>query len=716
MIRSLLLSVALATPAVAETALVRSGEHGTFTRLVIYLPAAQDWTLGRTEAGYSFATSAEAQPEYDLSRIWDLIPRSRLASVSVDRETGALDLRLGCDCHIFPFETQPGFVVLDVKPGAAPPASAFEAPFAMPGAHDDATPEHLAEGYDWIAGRQSIVAASGDAPSMRMPLPTGEVSLDPLHDELLEQIARGAADGIVDMVLPGKPVPTQENDHHDLPWSNIHIGELPGVIVTEADDFVEGARPETACPDPALLDLPSWGSDKPVQDLLSEARAGLYGEFDVPEPEAILRGVKALLYLGFGAEARQTAELLGNDGPEELAYYLSMARLIDGETDPQTPFGAMLGCDGPAALYAALARDRLPAGKGADRDAIVQAFVALPAHLRLHLGPSLAERFLARDDAEAARMIRDAMERSPERDAAAVALLDAKTKLHTDDPEAAQASAEEAVLLDGDGPDGLVTLVEAHFRTLDPLPAETAEALRALQREMSGTADGASIDRAVILALALSGQFDEAFQEPGAVGAEQEDLWRIVADRAADDDFLAKAVLPSGTLAPAVAPDLAETVAGRLLRLGFPDAALAWLDPVAADDPPARRRLAAEAILGRGDAGSALTLLSGLDDPAANALRARALVRMDDLPAAAQAMAAAGSAEEAVRLGPWARDWARLDPALPEPWLAAAKALETPAGSETGPLGRGNHALEATATSRAAIEALLNSVTPPSAE
>ena len=41
--------------------------------------------------------------------------------------------------------------------------------------------------------------------------------------------------------------------------------------------------------------------------------------------------------------------------------------------------------DGPAALWAALSHDRLPAGPEVNRDAIVQAFQALPPQLRRDL-------------------------------------------------------------------------------------------------------------------------------------------------------------------------------------------------------------------------------------------------------------------------------------------------------------------------------------------
>ncbi len=715
MIRWLILFLALSGSANAETARVLSGEHGDFTRLVIELPEGADWQLGRTPDGYAFAVKADVQPGYDLALVWQRIPRTRLQALQADPTTGVLSLRLGCDCHIFPFEYRTGVVVLDIKPGPAPARSSFEAAFPAP------SPEPVAaitnsktQGYNWLAEKDAHKTNPGVA--LPLPLDTGSVSLEPLRDQLLEEIARGAADGIVDMRLPGKPRKPIVSDYAELPWSQIRVGEDPGVIVTDPDAFVAGSLPASVCADPSLLDLPAWGSDMQPHDVLAMTREGLYGEFDAPVPDAILTSIKGLLYLGFGAEARHQADLM-EPAPEDatLRLYRSMARIVDGESDPQTPFASMLDCDGPAALWAALAHDRLPAGRGVNRDAILQAFAALPAHLRRHLGAGLAEKFLARDDTEAARMIRDAMERAPDSDKAAVALLDAKVDLHGGNTEAAIAHAETAVALDGDQAENLVALVESHFQTLEPLAPETAEALLAIQGEIEGTADGPAVNRAVVLALALSGQFDAAFAQENMSEAALAELWQVAQDRAPDDAFLTKAVLPAGANPPVVRPEVKLAIAKRLLALGFPDAAQAWIGPVEVSESPELRLIAAKAALGIGDARSTVALLDGMNDLDVEAVRAQALLQLGDLAAAGTALTAAGESEAAARLGPWRGDWAKLDPALPSPWLQAASLIAPANATETPPLlARSGQAVEASLASRQAIEALLASVTSPS--
>jgi hypothetical protein len=705
----------LAFPAAAETSRVLSGEHGDFTRLVIEQPEADDWTLGRTETGYAFGQAAGIDVAYDLSRVWQRIARTRLKSVQLDPKTGLLELDLACDCHVFPFEYQPGIIVLDIKPGPAPPGSVFEAGLAPRAAEGALTGGLSAAGsYDWLG-----LARDPAGPVARTTLPlvldTVAVSLEPLRDELLEQISRGAVEGVVDMELPGKPPKVAETDNGELPWSQIRIGEQPGLEVIGA----YADKPETGepadCPAEGLLDVAAWGEDRPALDLLAEARNGLYGELDIIQPDALLRSVQLHIYLGFGAEAAQQATLLqGQADDSELLLYASMARIVDQDSDPQTPFVTMLGCNGPAALWAALARDRLPPGPELNRKAVLGAFLALPTHLRRHLGAGLAEKFLAHGDAEAARIIRDTLERTPGADQVEVALLDAESSMHDGDIESAQAHADHALSLDADREAGLVALVETHFRTIDPLEPDVAEALLAQRGEGSAGPTGDELDRAIVLALALSGQTDNAFADKAASGAVLSDLWQVAHSRATDDDFLRHAVLDASTNRPETAPEVAFAIAERLVALGFHDAALVWLGPVDPADDEAHRLMAAEAELGRGNAREAVVLVEGLHDARAEELRAKALVQLGDLALAGKALMAAGDVEGSERLGLWDRNWAAASPTTQEPWFNAADHAETAAPEgEGGLLGRGNQSLEKGLAARTAVETLLSAVPSP---
>lgn len=725
MIRVLLLALAvgIAQPAAAEVARVASGEHANFTRLVIELPAATDWTVGRTAMGYGFATVQPVQPDYDLDRVWQRIPRTRLQSLRIDPVSGALQLALACDCHVVPFSYRPNMVVLDIRNGPAPAGSRFENPLALApepdlppasSARDPAQPMRSAAAvYDWRAGLRGNPGersfATGDVPSFA----TGGLSLQPLRDQLLEQISRGAADGVVQMEMPGIPSAQEGNSWGELPWTQIRIGEAAGVAVRP------GGRDTPVSDSPCIpaqdLDLAGWGEGLLPPDLIAQTRTGLYGEFDALNETALERAIRAHLHLGFGAEARTYVEMAerGMD-MALLPHYRSLSFLVDGELDPQTSFARMLDCDGPAAFWAALARDRLPPGPGVNSEAIVAAFLALPPHLRRDLGPVLAERLLARDDVEPARQVRNAVARTPETDPSTVALLDAKAELHLGQPVAAQGLAETALSTEADRADGLVTLVEAHFRQVLPLPPEIPLTLRTLAREAEGSSDAPALQRALVLALALSGDIDGAFAEVDGGEGISDDLWQVVAARATDDAFLTHAVLAPGALRPDAAVKTATAIAERLVGLGFGEAALRWLGPVSPIDPEARRRSAAAAELLRGEAQAALDLLAGLVDPDSVRLRAEALIQQGDFAAARGALQSAGAEDRAAELLPWEGNWQSFSELGAEPWTtAAAFANGDPALADGGPLTRGEALLADSAAMRAAMAGLLEAVPSP---
>jgi hypothetical protein len=235
--------------------------------------------------------------------------------------------------------------------------------------------------------------------------------------------------------------------------------------------------------------------------------------------------------------------------------------------------------------------------------------------------------------------------------------------------------------------------------------------LRTLLREASGRPDEPALQRALALALALSGGIDAAFEAAEGSDLAARDLWQIVPVRAEDDAFLSHAVLSDAAVVPAVDPASADRIAARLVQLGFPDAALRWLGAVTADAPPERRQLAAEAELGRGNARAAADLLAGLDSPAAQELQARALIQLGSLVPAHAALLAAGSTDAADRVLTWQRDWSAVGKDGDDPWAAAARLVEiSDPASDLGPLAQSASLLEDSAAMRAAVAALLTDV------
>ena len=123
----------------------------------------------------------------------------------------------------------------------------------------------------------------------------------------------------------------------------------------------------------------------------------------------------------------------------------------------------------------------------------------------------------------------------------------------------------------------------------------------------------------------------------------------------------AETMLDAGALiAPVPANDAARrAIAGRLIELGLPKAALAMLAPAYARGDAATRMLAAEAELRLGDGAAAQAALGELPGPEAAALRARAFALGGDFRAAETTLDAAGRPAAAAPYAWPAGDWPR---------------------------------------------------------
>lgn len=740
MIRWLLVLLVMAVPLMAAAApvVVKSGEHDGFTRLVLEYEGPVNWQVGRTSDGYELRLEGEA-PAYDLSVVFDIIGKSRLAAIWVDPASKDLRIGIACNCHAIPFEFRPGIVVIDLRDGGPPKGSSFE--LALDGSDIDIRPVRPAPrpkarptlpksgGYDWI---RLAVPPRGAAPAAEKPMPAkadpAPVELDvidpdfqPLRDSLLRQLSRGAAQGVVEMALPRLP----EAQRQGPPFPSVRIGdgELPGVSagagLPEHQNIASEGR---ECVPAEALDIASWGDERPVFEQMAEAMGGLSGEFDKPDTAALTRAVHFNLHLGFGAEVRQLMLAFPVDAPDG-AVWKSLAYLLDGEPDPDPYFAGLASCEGPSALWALLSDPVPTKGTPIAARAVLLAFSALPIHLRRHLGSDVADRFLAMDDINSARAIRDAVLRAPGGEARDAELLQARMDMATGDHGAAAMRAEEA--LKEPGPrsgEALIAFTEAQVAQTLPIEAEIAMALAAMLPEHAGSPEEPQYRRATTLAAAASGDFGTALAQSGADGATVTDLWRLLARLGSDDDILAHAILPPGEAVPAVEGSTMAQLAERLIGLGFPADALRWLTPAENFDPLLR----AKAHLAVPDPGAAIAVLDGTTDPAALMLRARAHQMLGDEEQAAQVFAAAGDEASGWRAEGRAQNWKALASDGPAPWKdAAASVLDAQAnpptaaegaaaeGVASGSLARSRQLVENSAATRAALDALLATLPAP---
>lgn len=709
-----LLMVGLAVPAEAQAVRVTAGEHEGFTRVVLDYPRAVDWQVGRTEDGYELRLAGEAM-RYDLTRAFTLIGRERLSGLWADPESGALRLEVGCACHALPFALRDDTVVIDLRDGSPPPEWGFETGFDglrkaplrgrapavaqnYPAVREETSAvagESQAPPVKWDWAQGALAAGGSDAPTPVPPLPDARIGA--LRQALVESFAKAATQDLVD---PVEKLGPRERTGVKAPMAEMRLG---GVEVRPASEpEPDLAREGALCPGDTSLALQDWGDARPIHEQMADATASLAGEFDRTQPDALYRAVRFQLFLGFGAEARGLMRAF--DGPmPERALWTTLSYLVDGGTDPEGAFKGLAGCDDAAALWATVADPALPLG-AVNTPALLRSFSALPPHLRLGIGPSLAERFMTAGDGVTAQALSDALLRPHDEEARRTVLMQARFAIEAGDYAAADAAL--APLVADAGPlavDVLVTQVELAARTGAALGQEVVTTVESLLRE-AGEEESVSLRRALVLARALSGDFDSAFAALAESAETAPDLWHLLAEKGPDEALLAHALTDDPALRDALPAETRRKVAERLLTLGFADAAGLW---AGADDP----LLSARAALMTGEPERVLQILGAADGEEAKKLKAEALLQVD-AAAAVPAFEGLGDADAAARAARLAEAWPELAANQGDAWGVVAGAL-SPASTPSQTLARSRALVDSAQGTRAAVDALLKSVPLP---
>ena len=698
----------VASPVFSGPAVVTAGEHSGFTRIVLQFGAPVDWQLGRGPQGYILRVRPNA-PVYDLKSVFNLIGKTRLTAASVDPATGDLSLNLSCRCYAMPFEERPGVVVVDLRDGAAPPGSSFELPLEFLTAGNPKTGDPKPS-YDWTTLPLSAVGTGMPlVTNLATPSPSADQTLEALRLSLIQDLSRGASQGVVDMVVPAKPAEPRA-DPTPLP-AQIQIGPDPNLVTRQKASVAVPLTAQGAeCWSDDKLDITSWGGQQPVAAQMGPQRQGLTGEFDTPDPAAVTRAIRFALFLGFGAEARSLTRAFAPNAPDAAIWH-SMAHALDGEIDPSPAFAGMEHCDTAAGLWATLADPKAIPTSPQAKAAILRSFSAMPPHLRRLLGPDLVGRVLKASDLTLATALYDAVMRAAGDQSPALVMMQAQMDRALGKPDTAIARVSDLAKAPGPGAaEALVDLVETQVPLGQPITFAQVQALEAHLTERRGGPDAPRFQRALILAKAASGDFDGAFSLQDSFPDVAPTLWQVLAQSSPNSAFLTYASLGSSDPVPQAAKRFAMQITERMLALGLSDQAGLWV----AHAPQAPPEVLARVKLAQGDAQAALDLLKSDTSATPMQLKAQAYQVLGQPKQAADIYAHLGQSADHWHAIRQAGDWQSIASQGPAPWKEiAALATALAPDAATGPLAYDKALVAHSVATRDAILVLLDQTKAP---
>jgi hypothetical protein len=498
----------LATPSHAQPISVTAGEHVGFTRIVLNASRGFGWDLTEGETELTLRTDGRVL-RLDQARSLDRIPRLRVADLRVDG--AVLRLRLACPCPTRIFEDRPGVLVLDVLDPVPDPVAQAAGPAPDDPPLPPRAPQPLdATGLRDIGRALAVSLAAETAPVLDEP--RGSVADPAIMAGLSRHLAMAMTQGLVS---PPDPVPPQPGllgpaapgiaVLPDLP-ANLRLRNASDALPQEPD-----APPSTACPAEEVLAFATVLRDPSFTEPLATLNQRLFGEFDTPDPEALIALIEHYLSWGFGAEARllldsATVPLPGRN------VLSAIADIVEGrQSNARQRLAALGDCPGQTALFATLAAAGTTL-QPARAEALAVAYQRLTPSLRAVLGPDLIDALLARGPANAARIALEAFRHAvPPEDPELLRLTAELDRVRNDPVRAEQrlGSADPAQI----GP--LRLRLEIALAEGTPLSADLladAVALAAAQRREE---QGRRLMELVILHQAQAGRVGEGFENLG---------------------------------------------------------------------------------------------------------------------------------------------------------------------------------------------------------
>lgn len=688
MIRALLIFVAtLPGVASAQDVVVRSGEHGDFTRLVFDIPPSAVWELarepGKRAARLSFIKTGI---EFDLSRAFEKIARDRVSDLVRVEGQSALDIVLDCECDAQAFVLRERMLVVDIKEKENPETPAVvvensqtikpEKHAADPAADNSVTTE-LTNLWLGLAARigppkQNTVIPLG-VPLQRSAIDVESPALDSadagtVRNQIFNDVAGAASQGLLDHsrnFAAAPPRKTQIAENQDAPAGEGYDPQteaiLEEVVLKKGRISIGG---QDCVPDPKL-NIAKWvDADSDINMALSARRGAVFGEFDRINQNAVRTLAKSTLYFGFGAETRTVLQLQDR-GPDPVLSALSY--LVDGDKDPSAYFAQQLACEGQSSLWAAIDGSQMTSSSDLNTPAILRSFELLPKHLREHLGPILADNFTQAGFTEIAKDVLRRLERTSGEETDSIKL----GKAHIDmmegnEEDAAEALKELTVSQSLETAKAVVATVEIARSTGDQVSERIVDLSAAYSAELRDTEQGPELWQAHVTSLIVNERFEEALEVLNDVDGVSENLvvkakneaFAAIFQKADDVAFLKfffhKLPKPQSEL-----EDKNMLMAAkRVLSLGLPKAALETLEKITNPELVSDvRMLKAQALIDLSRPEEAEILLIGLTGDNVARLRAKARSLMGDHDFAQTIYAELGEEDQEVTEAWLSGDW-----------------------------------------------------------
>lgn len=723
----------------AEPIVVLSGEHDTFTRLVMRLPVDVEWRIEENAQNRTLLVS-DFNDGFDLSSAFEIIPRTRLKAL-VARDS-QLELQLACDCQIEAFLEQNRFLVIDIANSNTSVTDEIAVSDDLLETSD--IPDSVFAYGDLLWSESDQTNTSNPVQSPREaeqdPLPGGNQQGDLTENELvsdtqerlLAAFSSAASRGILttksDVLLQApvessrKATPeifdsSKEDQAGPIPLSgNMRISDSRDIPGKQNDQNV--AATSTVCVDPSIVDIATWGTASGIGEQVGASVLELYDQAGRLNKENVLKHARLQLFFGLGQEAKQTLKMFPRlmvEHPE----LLDIANILEfGHANNPRILHRFPDCNTDLALWGLLAAREIPLDRTVNATAALRGLQKLPNHLKFFLAPSLSERFSSRGDAANASIAIRSFENLKNHGDQPKLVFAEVSELRNKPDEAKSIRSEIVTIETSETPQAIIELIDMHVEANEAVPAELALLAETYAFQLRGTEEGLEMFRAFVLSTANSGQQEKALN--AMEGVELDDalktelissIFSNLSNNSGEIEFL-ESYFTHLVENERFVEDLAMLgIAKRLFNLGFETEAEAVLEKLPNDYLTRDSRLLkARVLLSNGDFDESYNLIQDLTGADAALIKGEAMKGLGQMELAASYFSTAET-EEVARDMIWLSDnWRSLLAENDDQFgsvrsLANETVARIPQSDQM--ISNGGEALAASANARQTLERLL---------
>ena len=675
-------------PVLAEPIVVRSGEHESFTRIVLPIPDGAVWLM-ENKPGNSQIIFENHDDGFDLSLAFEVIPKTRLTALVA--QDSLLEMQLTCDCPVTSFVEQNEFLVIDISDG---PKLAAERPEVVALSRTPTSGFSYGE-LLWRNNEPEITLPapaeesvsefpSTPEPRGQSPVTEPELVLE-TQTRLLEAFSDAASRGLLDPVQQLQDSPSSRENNPPIPSifdSSQRISEAApeargNIRVTNSNDVPKDtdiddiALSGAVCMDPSVVEVEKWGTEDSFNFQLGVLNRELYDEIGRLRSSKVIELAKFYLHFGFGAEARQTLAL----EPQAMIQHpelLDLANILEyGFAPNPRSLHRFADCNSDLALWGFLTAREFPEDRAVNSKAALRGLQNLPSHLRYLLGPELSEKFLQRGEVENANLALRSFDSLLENEGKPPKMPQAQAMLITGADNDAKDALNEIIEEDTpDAPSALVALIQKLVEDDQPIPADIALLAESFSFELQDTEEGEEMLRAFVLASTKSAQYTKSFtvlqneENPFDKEVNTEltsHLFAEISGKTSDAEFLGLYFSRYSGLKKWVDTKVQFMLAQRLLSIGFTEEAIrlsnSLPDSYSSNE---LRLLRADVLLRTEQYTASLLQLDGLEGSEASKLRGEILEQLGEHESASKAFDAADMSDRAVSNLWLSNDWTDL--------------------------------------------------------